>query len=114
MRQLKPFFADKPVRTTFVSDIMKLQWMKFARNISMNLPQAILGVGIGAYEDTRYLLTYSRKLEDEVRTVAAAYGYPMEPLKKAAYGLPQGKPLFDASGSGCRASYRNWKCSVAF
>ena len=83
---IEAFFADKPVRTTFVSDIMKLQWMKFARNISMNLPQAILGVGIGAYEDSRYLLTYSRKLEDEVRTVAAAYGYPMEPLKRPHMG----------------------------
>ncbi len=52
----------------------------------MNLPQAILGVGIGAYEDSDYLLTYSRKLEDEVRTVAAAYGYPLEQLKRPHMG----------------------------
>ena len=83
---IEAFFADKPVRTTFVPDIMTQQWTKYARNISMNLPQAILGVGIGAYEDSEYLLAYSKKLEDEVRTVAAAYGYPLEPLERPHMG----------------------------
>lgn len=83
---IEAFFADKPSHAAFVPDIMTQQWRKFARNISMNLPQAILGVGIGAYEDSEYLLAYSKKLEDEVRTVAAAYGYPLKPLERPNMG----------------------------
>lgn len=55
-------------------DILSGMWDKFALNISRNLPQAVLGVGIGAYEDSRYVEDLSVKLRGEVVALAAARG----------------------------------------
>lgn len=55
-------------------NILRDVWEKFSLNIARNLPQAILGVGVGAYDDSSYVKDLSEKLRDEVAAVARAKG----------------------------------------
>lgn len=82
---LEQFFATTRLHTGFVPDILKRQWTKFIRNIAYNLPQAVLGTGLGAYSDSEHALWYSMKLEEEGRKVAAAYGIEIGPLPRGSY-----------------------------
>lgn len=82
---LEQFFATTRLHTGFVPDILKRQWTKFIRNIAYNLPQAVLGTGLGAYSDSEHALWYSMRLEEEGRKVAAAYGIEIGPLPRCSY-----------------------------
>lgn len=64
----------------FVPDILTDQWVKFASNMSHNLPQAILNVGFGAYTDSEHVDFIARKIWDEVSSVAAAKGITITPF----------------------------------
>ena len=64
----------------FCRDIVSEQWRKFTSNISYNLPQAVLGVPVGAYFDSEHVAFLARHLEEEVRAVADAYGISIRPL----------------------------------
>lgn len=66
------FFSQTPLKVTYEKDILAALWYKFAINVSRNLPQAILGVGTGAYDDSVHVDYISRVLYEEVRRVAAA------------------------------------------
>jgi 2-dehydropantoate 2-reductase len=61
------------------SDIISEMWDKFALNVSNNLPQAILGCGIGAYSDSVYAANIFRHLREEVVSIAAAKGIVVSP-----------------------------------
>lgn len=69
---LKVFIAE---------DIVHDQWSKYMNNIIHNLPQAVLGVGFGAYYDSEYMATIRQRMMDEVCMIAEAEGIP--PLKMA-------------------------------
>lgn len=69
------------LRCFFAKDIIFNQWSKYASNIIFNLPQAVLGVGFGAYYDSEYVGIISEKMFDEVNRVAVAEG--IEGLKPA-------------------------------
>ena len=47
-------------------------------NISGNLPQAVLGVGYGAYFDSEHVAFLRRRLQEEVQKTAAALGILLE------------------------------------
>ena len=70
------------VNYTWVPNIIEREWGKFARNIAYNIPQAILAVGIGAFEDSSHVLFISRQLEEEVHKTAAAYGIHLPPIDR--------------------------------
>ncbi len=65
---------DTPLHYHFCPEILRDLWYKFALNISSNLPQAILGCGVGIYDDSRYAAHLNQMLYDEVVAVAAAKG----------------------------------------
>ena len=67
-------FKGSEVRYTLMEDIEADMWMKYAGNISQNLPQAILGVGFGAYMDSSHVLHIASALWKEVAKVANAKG----------------------------------------
>ena len=67
-------FAQTDCRCTWKEDIMAELWYKYAINISHNLPQAVLGVGLGCYEDSEHMSFLARKLWGEVMAVADARG----------------------------------------
>jgi len=65
---LKVFFAE---------DILMDQWSKYSMNIIYNLPQAILGVGFGAYYDSENVAALRDRMFAEVCAVANAEGIPL-------------------------------------
>ncbi len=74
IQAVEDLFADSDVRFTFVEDIIRDMWMKYAGNISQNLPQAVLGVGYGAYSDSTHVHAIASALWKEVAAVAKAKG----------------------------------------
>lgn len=75
-----------PLHYTMCGDIIYRIWYKFALNVSHNLPQAILGCGVGIYEDSAYAARLAECLRGEVEALAAAKG--IGPL-----GVPTGSPV---------------------
>lgn len=49
-------------------------WAKFRLNVCNNLPQAILGVGVGCYRDSAHMLALNNGLRRELEAIAAAKG----------------------------------------
>lgn len=78
-RAVQDFFDKTEVKCTFKPNIMSELWYKYAINVSRNLPQAVLNVGVGAYEDSEHVEFLSHKLWDEVETVAKAKGISITP-----------------------------------
>ncbi len=71
---LEELFSGTPVVLHKSEDILRDMWDKLALNISRNLPQALIDVGAGAYEDSVYLKDAENKLRKEAAAVAAAKG----------------------------------------
>lgn len=71
-------FQDTGIRYHFVENILLDMWVKYASNISQNLPQAILGVGFGAYIDSRHMHQIAKALWGEVSQIANAKGIPLQ------------------------------------
>lgn len=67
-------FEGTAVNYHFVPDIMTDLWLKYVSNVSQNLPQAILGVGFGAYKDSEHVRLVATGLWHEVVQVAAKKG----------------------------------------
>lgn len=56
------------ISQTIVSDI----WSKFYLNIGQNIPQAIVGCGAGAYEDSEHVRWIRSQLQSELKLIASA------------------------------------------
>ena len=67
-------FEKSGIRYHLCEDIVKTMWLKYALNISKNLPQAILNCGYGAYSASDNVMYISEKMRAEVAAVAAAKG----------------------------------------
>lgn len=59
-------------------------WSKFRLNIRNNLPQAILGAGVGCYRDSEHMKAISDGLRGEVEAIAAAKGIDMSKADPSA------------------------------
>lgn len=79
---LDELFADADLEATREEDILATIWAKYAFNICENLPQAIIDVGVGCYEDSAHMAAIRTTLWNEVRMVAAAEGVPIPPETK--------------------------------
>ena len=85
MRAMAELFDGTPLRYQMSEDIMTDIWYKFAFNVSRNLPQAILGCGVGAYDDSENVKHLMMCLRNEVVAVAGAQGIDireLSPLEK--------------------------------
>lgn len=71
---VKDLMDAADIRCRISQEIVREQWQKYGLNISSNLPQAILGVGYGAYIDSEHVLYLHDRLFEEVIAVAKAYG----------------------------------------
>ena len=78
---LEKLFEGTKIRTNFSKDIVLDQWKKYQLNITRNLPQAILGVGCGAYYDSEHVGWMNDALEAEVIAVAKGLGIELAPLR---------------------------------
>ena len=79
MLAVKTLLDGTPIHYHMCEDIVTEIWEKFAINVSNNLPQAILGCGVGAYSDSIYAEHIFKKLREEVVAVAAAKGITISP-----------------------------------
>lgn len=77
LRDFMELLDGTTVRYTFCEDIMLEMWKKYALNICRNLPQAVLAVGVGAYDDSEHVAYISEKMREEVHAVARAKGIPL-------------------------------------
>lgn len=68
------------VTPAILSDI----WDKFRLNVTYNLPQAMVGCGLGAYRDSEHVQFIQSKLLEEVEAIAKAVGVDLS-LTSAVY-----------------------------
>lgn len=54
--------------------IREEMWCKFRLNVCNNLPQAVLGAGVGCYRDSAHMRQISDGLREELESIAAAKG----------------------------------------
>lgn len=59
-------------------------WSKFRLNVCNNLPQAILGAGVGCYQDSVHMKAISDGLRNELEAVAKAKGIDMDKADASA------------------------------
>ena len=77
-------FADTGIHFRSTEYIREEIWSKFRLNVCNNLPQAILGAGVGCYEDSIHMKAISDGLRNELETVARAKGIDMSKADKLA------------------------------
>lgn len=86
---IEKLFDGTSVRTNFMEDIISDMWTKFCLNIAYNLPQAVVGVGYGAYFDSAHVGYLCKTLENEVRAVADKKGIYVRPLENKRDTCPK-------------------------
>ncbi len=87
-RAVETLMTSAGIGNVFVPNILSLQWRKFAMNIANNLPQAILGVGFGAYIDSEHVAYIHDCLYVEVMIVAKKLGISFEPEENNSQMAP--------------------------
>ncbi len=71
-RALEELLSGTALHYCHTPEILPEIWKKMAFNVSMNLPQAIVGCPIGAFSRSQHLANLRWRLRDEVCRVAAA------------------------------------------
>lgn len=79
---LAGLFEDSEVHYCVCHDIVQEIWKKMAFNVSMNLPQAIVGCPVGAFTVSEHMANLRWRLRDEVCRVAAALGIDITELSE--------------------------------
>lgn len=74
MEALDRLFAGTGLHYWESSVIKSEIWSKFLLNVGNNLPQAVIGCGVGAYEDSEHVNFLRLKLREEVIRIAGAEG----------------------------------------
>lgn len=77
VQAIKELFSDTGLHFRATEYIREEMWSKYRLNICNNLPQAILGAGVGCYSDSAHMKAISDGLRQEVEAVAAAKGIDM-------------------------------------
>lgn len=67
-------FQGTGLRWAVKEHIQAEMWAKFRLNVCNNLPQAILGAGVGCYEDSEHMAAIQEGLRKELMAVAEAKG----------------------------------------
>ena len=81
VQAVRALFADTGIHFRVTEHIREEIWSKFRLNVCNNLPQAILGAGVGCYSDSAHIKAISDGLRRELEAIAAAKGID---LSKAA------------------------------
>ncbi len=67
-------FENTGIHYRISEDILEEIWAKFRLNVCNNLPQAILGAGVGCYRDSLHMKAISEGLRGELMAIASAKG----------------------------------------
>lgn len=74
VQAIEDLFADTGLYYRATEYIKEEMWCKFRLNVGNNLPQAVLGAGVGCYRDSMHMKEISNKLREELEAIAAAKG----------------------------------------
>ena len=77
-------FEGSGIHYRVTEHIREEMWAKFRLNVCNNLPQAILGAGVGCYRDSAHMQAISDGLRQELEAVAAAKGIDLRIADAAA------------------------------
>ena len=77
-------FEGSSIHYRVTEHIREEMWAKFRLNVCNNLPQAILGAGVGCYRDSVHMQAISDGLRRELEAVAAAKGIDLRIADAAA------------------------------
>ena len=74
VKAVRELFTDSGVNFRVTEHIQEEMWSKFRLNVCNNLPQAILGAGVGCYEDSIHMNAIREGLRQELEAIAQAKG----------------------------------------
>lgn len=89
VQAIEALFADTGIHYRSTEFAREEMWSKFRLNVCNNLPQAILGAGVGCYTDSEHMKAISDGLRRELEAVAAAKGIDMSKIEASSkHGSP--------------------------
>ena len=89
VQAIEALFADTGIHYRSTEFAQEEMWSKFRLNVCNNLPQAILGAGVGCYTDSEHMKAISDGLRRELEAVAAAKGIDMSKIEASSkHGSP--------------------------
>ena len=74
IRAIDELFKDTGIHFRATEYAREEMWSKFRLNVCNNLPQAILGAGVGCYRDSVHMKAISDGLKGELEAIAQAKG----------------------------------------
>lgn len=80
VQAIESLFADTGIHFRSTEFIREEIWGKFRLNVCNNLPQAILGAGVGCYSDSTHMNAISDGLRRELEQIALAKGIDMSKM----------------------------------
>lgn len=80
VQAIESLFADTGIHFRSTEFIREEIWGKFRLNVCNNLPQAILGAGVGCYSDSTHMKVISDGLCRELEQIALAKGIDMSKM----------------------------------
>ena len=80
VKAVKELFAGTGIHYRSTEYAKEEVWCKYRLNVCNNLPQAILGVGVGCYEDSEHMAASREGVRAEVEAVAKAKGIDLSTI----------------------------------
>ena len=74
IQAIEKLFENTGIHYRATEYIREEIWSKFRLNVCNNLPQAVLGAGVGCYRDSIHMKAISNGLKEELETIAKAKG----------------------------------------
>ncbi len=84
-RAIAELFEGTGIRFRETDVILPEIWTKFRLNVGSNQPQAMLGVGVGAYTDSEHVAAIKEGLVKELEAVARAKGIDLSKADASSY-----------------------------
>ncbi len=84
VQAVEELFRNTGIHYRSTEHIREEIWSKFRLNVCNNLPQAILGAGVGCYRDSEHMKAISDGLRRELEAIAKAKGIDMAIADAAA------------------------------
>lgn len=80
IKAINHLFANTGIHWRVTEFIQEEIWGKFRLNVCNNLPQAILGAGVGCYHDSEHMSFIRKALRGEVESIAEAKGIDLSKI----------------------------------
>ena len=74
IQAIEKLFENTGIHYRATEYIREEMWSKFRLNVCNNLPQAVLGAGVGCYRDSIHMKAISNGLKEELEAIAKAKG----------------------------------------